>query len=58
MANQQLAKYIKENTQKGYTLEQLRKVILDEGYTGEDFDKAAKSIPPMTIHKTIKETRS
>ncbi len=45
MVNKELAKYIKENTEKGYTLEQLRSKVLNEGYTDKDFNEVAKSIP-------------
>ena len=54
MVDKKLIEYIRENLQKGHSLEEIRKFIVNYGWSDKDFDKAvllASGSPEKTPEK-------
>lgn len=44
MINEKLVDYLKVNIEKGYTIEQLRTLLIQNGYSSADIDEAVNYI--------------
>lgn len=56
MVNQELVNYLKENTKKGYTLEQLKTVLLKNGYNDSEIKEAINSIGTSQTEGSLNKT--
>jgi magnesium-transporting ATPase (P-type) len=56
--NQQLVDYVKDGLSKGYTEDQLRKILLDHGVAKEEANEALQAAKGVLVEKreTVKET--